>query len=90
MDQQTANKLDRLLAEDGLSGPEADAIFDRVYATVAREERVTLVPFLLEGVAAVPRLNQSDGIHPNREGARIVAENVWRTLSPALARLGAP
>jgi hypothetical protein len=39
MDQQTANKLDRLLADDGLSGPEADAIFERVYATVAREPR---------------------------------------------------
>ena len=64
--------------------------FRAMFPTVAREERVSVVPFLLEGVAAVPRLNQGDGIHPNREGARIVAENVWRTLSPALARLGAP
>jgi hypothetical protein len=39
MDHQTANKLDRLLAGDAISGPEADAIFERVIAGVEREER---------------------------------------------------
>jgi acyl-CoA thioesterase-1 len=42
------------------------------------------VPFLLEGVAAQPELNQSDGIHPTADGQRRVAETVWRTLEPIL------
>jgi acyl-CoA thioesterase I len=47
------------------------------------------VPFLLAGVAANPRLNQEDRLHPNLEGELIVANNVWRALAPSLARLGA-
>jgi len=42
------------------------------------------MPFLLEDVAAVPELNQADGIHPNVEGAQIVAENVYEFLRPFL------
>jgi acyl-CoA thioesterase-1 len=45
-----------------------------------------LIPFLLEGVAGDPALNQADGIHPNERGARIVADLVWRTLEPTLKR----
>jgi acyl-CoA thioesterase-1 len=43
-----------------------------------------LIPFLLEGVATDPALNQADGIHPTAEGHRIVADTVWRTLRPML------
>ena len=43
-----------------------------------------LLPFLLENVAGNSELNQPDGIHPNVEGERIVADNVWRGLAPAL------
>jgi acyl-CoA thioesterase-1 len=43
------------------------------------------LPFLLEGVAGVPRLNQPDGVHPNEEGARRVAATVWRALAPLVA-----
>jgi acyl-CoA thioesterase-1 len=32
----------------------------------------------------VPKLNQNDGIHPNKEGAKILAENVWKILKPSL------
>ena len=56
--------------------------FHQVYPTLAREYRIPLVPFLLEGVAADPALNQRDGIHPTAEGARIVADNVWTVLKP--------
>jgi acyl-CoA thioesterase-1 len=62
--------------------------FRAVFPKVATEEGVGLVPFILQGVAAIPRLNQEDRIHPNLEGERIVASNVWKVLSPALARLG--
>jgi acyl-CoA thioesterase-1 len=59
--------------------------FHGVYPEVAREAGVPLLPFLLEGVAGVPALNQPDGVHPNEEGERRVAENVWRALAPLLS-----
>ncbi len=61
------------------------ARFHDVYPAVARRTGVTLFPFLLEGVAGVPRLNQPDGVHPNEEGARRVAATVWRALAPLVA-----
>ena len=58
--------------------------FRSMFPMVAREEQVTLLPFLLEGVAGVSGLNQGDGIHPNEAGSRVVAENVFRALRPLL------
>ena len=63
--------------------------FRAMYQDVAREAGVSVMPFLLEGVAGVTRLNQGDGIHPNEEGEQIVANNVWRTLEPLLRELDA-
>jgi len=60
--------------------------FRRVFPALARANGAALIPFLLEGVAAIPTLNQADGIHPTAEGQRIVAENVWRVLRPVLER----
>jgi acyl-CoA thioesterase-1 len=65
-------------------GPAYTRAFHDQFMQVASEEGVTLIPFFLEGVAAVPSMNQSDGIHPNVEGARIAARNMWRTLMPLL------
>lgn len=48
-----------------------------------------LVPFLLDGVAGVPELNQPDRIHPTAEGHRRIAENVWPVLEPHLRALHA-
>ncbi len=42
--------------------------------------RIRFVPFLLEGVAGMPALNQADGIHPNAEGARKIAEMLYPTV----------
>ena len=58
--------------------------FRSVFPEVARQSGVTLLPFLLDGVAGHRELNQADGIHPNMDGERIVAENVWRVLRPIL------
>jgi len=58
--------------------------FRAMFPAVARSTGATLLPFLLEGVAGVSSLNQPDGIHPNEEGARRVAANVWQGLAPAL------
>ena len=55
-----------------------------VYAQLAEERDVTFMPNLLQNVAGVAALNQSDGKHPNAAGARIVAENVWKYLKPML------
>lgn len=58
--------------------------FRSIYDEVARQENLTLIPFLLEGVAGIPRYNQPDGIHPNVAGERIVAENVWKGIEPVI------
>jgi acyl-CoA thioesterase-1 len=44
------------------------------------------MPFYLDGVAGVARLNQGDGIHPNAAGSRIIEEAVWRVLEPVLEK----
>lgn len=60
--------------------------FRAVFATVAKERRIALLPFLLEGVAGEAELNQADSIHPNPDGAKIVAESVFEVLEPLLKR----
>ena len=57
-------------------GPDYTERFKAVFPRLAEELDVPLVPFLLEGVAAVPELNQSDGIHPTAEGQERVADAV--------------
>ena len=65
-------------------GPAYTRAFDGMYAAIAKREHVTLLPFLLAGVAGHPALNQGDGLHPNVRGERIVAETMWRGLEPLL------
>jgi len=61
--------------------------FRTIYADIAKKEGIPLLPFLLSGVAGIPRLNQADGIHPNVAGERIVADNLWSALKPMVAQL---
>jgi len=78
-----------------LAGMEAPPNFGQEYATafrqafrdVALKERVLFVPFLLNNVAGNGALNQADGIHPNQQGAQIVAETVWAVLEPLLDQM---
>ncbi|MBI4637084.1 MAG: arylesterase [Candidatus Rokubacteria bacterium] len=58
--------------------------FAAVFPDVARQTRVPLMPFLLEGVATEPRLTQPDGIHPNADGHRVIADRLWPYLRPLL------
>ncbi len=60
--------------------------FRDVYADLARRNKVEFVPFLLEGVAGVSRLNQSDGIHPTSAGAERIADHLWPTLEKMLKK----
>ena len=61
--------------------------FRSIYSDVARKEGIPLLPFLLNGVAGISRLNQPDGLHPNLTGERIVADNLWKSLKPIIAQL---
>lgn len=65
-------------------GPAYTDAFRGVYARLAESNDLPLIPFLLKNVGGVPELNQADGIHPNVEGQKIVAENVWEVLKPVL------
>ena len=64
-------------------GPYADE-FHKVYAELARSEKVALVPFLLDGIADQPRLFQADTIHPTAEAQPQLLDNVWVALAPLL------
>jgi acyl-CoA thioesterase-1 len=63
--------------------------FRAMYPDLARENGITLLPFLLEGVAGERALNQNDGIHPTAEGSRRVTANLWPALEREL-RAAAP
>jgi len=60
--------------------------FFRLYGDVARTRRAALMPFFLDGVGAVPSLNQADGIHPTAEGYAIVVDRLWPHLAPLLRK----
>jgi acyl-CoA thioesterase I len=89
IDQARARGLTVILA--GMEAPpnfgaDYTSEFRQVYTRLAARYDIPLIPFLLEGVAGDPSLNQPDGIHPNAEGARIIADLVWQSLQPALLR----
>lgn len=58
--------------------------FRNVFISLAKENEVTFLPFLLDKVAGESSLNLPDGIHPNVEGQKIVANNVWKVLEGIL------
>jgi acyl-CoA thioesterase-1 len=63
-----------------------------LYAELAVEygRRVAFVPFLLEGVAGIPELNQADGIHPNEQGAKRIADLLYPPLRNLVDLLPVP
>jgi acyl-CoA thioesterase-1 len=65
-------------------GQKYTAEFKNLFSSLAVKNEMLFVPFLLEGVGGVAKLNQNDGIHPNEQGAEILAQNVWVILKPAL------
>ena len=65
-------------------GPQYRDGLRAVYADVAGQKHVALLPFLLDGVALDPALMQADGLHPLAAGEPRVLENVWRVLQPLL------
>ena len=96
--EEMARSLDQIirrLKEEGIAvlltgmlappnlGPEYGAEFNRIYPELAAAHGVLLYPFFLDGVAAEPTLNQSDGIHPNEAGVRVIVER----MLPGIRRL---
>ncbi|WP_374951093.1 arylesterase [Mucilaginibacter sp.] len=58
--------------------------FKGIFPQLAAKNNMALVPFLLQGVGGVRKLNQGDGIHPTAAGAKILANNVWEVLQGVL------
>ena len=58
--------------------------FRAIYPALAQKNRILLIPFLLDGVAGRPELNQYDGVHPTPSGAAIIADEVWKLVGPIL------
>lgn len=63
-------------------GKEYSESFKNLFGELAKKNNAVLIPFLLEGVAGIEKLNQADGIHPNVQGHRIVGENLIRIIEP--------
>jgi acyl-CoA thioesterase I len=65
-------------------GKDYTAGFEAIYPSLAKQYRLLLIPFFLEGVAASPTLNQADGIHPTGQGYEIIVEQVLAAIRPLL------
>lgn len=65
-------------------GPEYTAEFKKIFPVLAKRNKATLIPFLLQDVAGNEKLNNADGIHPNVEGHKIVAQNVLNAIEALL------
>lgn len=58
--------------------------FKKMYETLAKKYKLTFVPFILDKVAGNPKYNLADGIHPNEEGHKIIADTVFTALKGSL------
>lgn len=58
--------------------------FKNIFPDLAYKNDIALIPFLLENVGGIAKLNQSDGIHPTKVGHQILAKNVWEILANML------
>lgn len=69
-------------------GPAYVREFEAVYPRLAQEKKVDLIPFFLDGVAAVPSMNRSDGIHPNAAGYEEIVRRILPHVEKSLQKLG--
>lgn len=65
-------------------GPQYSKEFREIFPSLAKENNMILIPFLLEGVGGERELNQDDGIHPTAEGHVILADNIWQAMKDSL------
>ena len=69
-------------------GPEYRAAFDRIYPDLAAQYGVALYPFFLDGVAADPKLNQPDGLHPKASGVKVIVARMLPAVEALLGKVG--
>lgn len=67
-------------------GPDYEATFNRIYPELSAKYDMPLYPFFLDGVATIAELNQSDGLHPTKEGVAIIVEKIGPYVKEALSR----
>ncbi|MGV3667111.1 MAG: arylesterase [Leptospira bouyouniensis] len=67
-------------------GKKYASAFNAIYPDLAKEENLPLVPFILEKVASIRKLNQKDGIHPTEAGHKLVADTVYPYIKPLLEK----
>ncbi len=65
-------------------GQEYTTEFRQLFADIAEKNHLEFIPFILKDVGGIAKLNQSDGVHPNVEGHKILANTVWEKLKPLL------
>ncbi len=68
-------------------GAQYDTAFDAIYPKLARQFGDALYPFVLEGVALDPKLNQADGIHPNPAGVQVIAARLFHYVQKLIAEI---
>ena len=67
-------------------GTEYTKAFEAMYPALARQYRLKLIPFFLDGIAGSAEFNQADGIHPTAEGYRVIVEKLFDQVTPLLKR----
>jgi acyl-CoA thioesterase-1 len=65
-------------------GIEYTTEFTAIYPTIAEKHNAVLIPFMLEGVAANPELNQADFIHPNANGYAVMVDHIYAYILEAI------
>lgn len=65
-------------------GKEYTEKFRKIYSNIAKKYSVPFIPFILDKVAGDPKLNQADGIHPNEEGHKIIADHLFTAIKGEL------
>jgi acyl-CoA thioesterase-1 len=70
-------------------GPDYVKAFDAIYPRLAKETGVLFYPFLLDGVALNPKLNQGDGMHPNPAGVKVIVQRILPSVKKLLAQVPA-
>ena len=58
--------------------------FDTIYPKLSKKYNLPLIPFLLEGIALNPTLNQKDGIHPNKKGIIKISKTLKKSIISTL------
>lgn len=70
-------------------GPDYVAKFDAIYPALAKKHGVLFYPFFLDGVAAQPKMNQADGMHPNEKGSQVIVKNILPYVEKLISQIQA-